>query len=130
MIKDKEDKVLKIRSPEHMTVCKICGRVYVADWSKNREICIRPDGSIVFIYRHLDLVNPAGICLDDSDNLMVCGHYSHNVHRVDHLGNFQDMVFSNTLKDDAKEPMSVACRSSEGNIRILIGSNSRSDRRL
>ena len=90
----------------YLTVSKTSGKLYVSDYGTSTVTCMMPNGSVAYQYRDPDLAVPRGICVDNEDNIIVCGHNSNNVHVVCADGTKSHII--QTSKDGITSPFSVA----------------------
>ena len=106
-----QDNTFIFTEPNHLTVSARSDKIYVSDWGQNKLTCLKTDGTVIFQYMDLELHGPRGVCVDDEDNVMVCGGDSNNIHVVTSDGKKHFVIL--TSKDGIKWPMCVAYRQTD-----------------
>lgn len=94
--------------PFKLTVSTRSNKIYVSDMGKNALTCLNSDGRVIFEYMDPELRDPRGLCIDDEDNVIVCGCYSHNIHVVTAAGQKSSVIL--TEKHGICFPESVTYR--------------------
>ena len=95
-------------------------RIYVSNWFKHTVTCMDPDGTVVYQYKDPELRGPRGLCVDDEDNVIVCGCNSDNIHIVTSAGERSSIIL--TGDDGIYGPRFVAYRRSDNT--LIVGSES------
>ena len=106
-----QDNTFMFTAPEHLTVSARSDKIYVSDWGQHTLTCLKTDGTVIFQYKDPELRGPRGVCVDDEDNVMVCGVWSNNHHVVTSDGKKHSVIL--TSKDGIKDPISVAYRQTD-----------------
>ena len=47
--------------------------IFVTDYDRNKLICLKADGSVIFEYKEKDMEGPRGFCVDDKGNSLLFG---------------------------------------------------------
>ena len=95
-------------SPSYLTQSAATGKIYVSDTYTATVTCLMSDGSTVYQYKDKDLEWPHGVCVDDEENIIVCGRASNNVHIITASGRKHGCLL--TSADGIRSPASVAYR--------------------
>ena len=103
--------------PSYLTQNATTGKIYVSDTDTNTVTCLMSDGSTVYQYKDKDLKWPRGVCVDDEENIIVCGRGSANVQIVTASGRKLGCLL--TSRDGINNPMSVAYRDTDDT--LIIG---------
>ena len=103
-----QDKTFMFKKPYDLTVSARSNKIYVSDSDQHTLTCLKSDGTVVFQYKDPELNWPRGVCVDDEDNVIVCGWQSNNIHVVTAAGKKHDVIL--TSKDGISKPTSVAYR--------------------
>ena len=103
--------------PYYLTQSATTGKIYVSDADTDTVTCLMSDGSTVYQYKDKDLKWPYGVCVDDEENIIVCGRASNNVHIVTASGRKHGCLL--TSEDGIKGPVSVAYRHNDDT--LIIG---------
>ena len=104
-------------NPSYLTQSATTGKIYVSDWGTDTVRCLMSDDSTVYQYKDKDLKWPCGVCVDDEENIIVCGYGSNNVHIVTASGRKHGCLL--TSEDGIKGPVSVAYRHNDDT--LIIG---------
>ena len=112
-----QDNTFMFTRPCHLTVSARSVKIYVSDRDQDTLTCLKTDGTIIFQYKDPELRWPLGVCVDDGDNVMVCGSDSDNLHVVTSHGKKHSIIL--TSKDGIKYPRSVAYRQTDKT--LIIG---------
>ena len=94
--------------PVALAVSSKSNRIYVSDGLLDTLACPRSDGRVIYQYKDPEMSYPEGLCVDDEENITVCGRDSHNVHVVTAEGEKHCILLS--TRDGIKYPYSVAYR--------------------
>ena len=113
----KQDETFMFTAPLYPTVTARSDKIYVFDWDQRTVTCLNSDGTVIYQYKDPELSQPRGVCVDDEDNIIVCGWNSHNVHVVTAAGKKHSVIL--TSKDDIMYPNSVAFRQTDNT--MIIG---------
>ena len=97
--------------PYYLTVSPSSRNIYVSDYRSSKVWCLNSDGGVMYQYKNKYLKGPKAVCVDAEDNLLVCGHDSHNVQIVTFAGRKHSTLL--TAKDSLQKPLSVAYRHSD-----------------
>lgn len=73
------------------------GSVFYSNLDNSDVHCVFPDGSNYLTYSSSELLDPAGLTLDNQDNLYITGFGSDNIHRISGDREVKEIVLS---KDD------------------------------
>lgn len=112
-----QDGTFMFASPLYLTVTARSDRIYVSDCGQHTVTCLNSGGTVIFQYKDPELGGPAGVCVDDEDNVIVCGRASYNVHVVTAAGKKHSVIL--TSKDGIMYPCSVAFRQTDNT--MIIG---------
>ena len=88
--------------PYNLAVSIKSNKIYVSDEGQQTVTCLKSDGTVIFQYKDQELIYPRGLCVDDEDNVIVCGGNSHNIHVVTAAGKKSSVILTN--KDGIKYP--------------------------
>ena len=102
------DKTFMLKRPYNITVSARSGNVYVSDWCQDKVTCLQSDGTVIFEYKDPESKSPLGLCVDDEDNVIVCGGRSDNIHIVTAAGKKSAVILS--ANDGIITPRSVTYR--------------------
>ena len=105
------------KCPFYVTQRATTGTIYVSDAKAGKVACLMSDGSTVYQYQCKGLKWPCGVCVDDEDNIIVCGYESNNVRILTASDRKHGRLL--TSKDGIKLPLSVAYRSTDD--KLIIG---------
>ena len=105
------------RSPDYLTQSAATGKIYVSDMFTHTVTCLMSDGSTVYQCKDKDLKLARGVCVDDEENIIVCGRASNNVHIVTASGRKHGCLL--TSADEIRDPMSIAYRHTDDT--LIIG---------
>ena len=105
------------QTPYYLTQSATTRKIYVSDRDTDTVTCLMSDGSTVYQYKDKDLKWPIGVCVDDEENIIVCGRASNNVHIVTASGRKHGCLL--TLADGITGPVSVAYRHTDDT--LIIG---------
>ena len=61
------------RRPWYIAVSRSGDKIFISDCDNETVSCVTYDGEIVYQYNDDELRNPAGLLVDDNDNVIVCG---------------------------------------------------------
>ena len=103
--------------PYYVTKNATIGRIYVSDGGTDTVTCLISDGSTVYQYKDKNTTRPRGVCVDDEENIFVCGRGSTNVHIVTASGRKHGCLL--TSADGINGPLSVAYRHTDDT--LIIG---------
>ena len=106
-----QDNTFMFTNPHHLTVSARSNKIYVSDRDQHTLTCLKTDGTVIFQYKDPELDGPLGVCVDDEDNVMVCGGESNNLHVVTSDGKKHSVIL--TSKDGIKLPGCVAYRQTD-----------------
>ena len=70
------------KRPEYVTVNVKHDLFYVSDFQTNVVTCLNKDGKVCSVYTAEDLKKPTGVVIDNTDNVLVAGWGSENIHRI------------------------------------------------
>ena len=73
------------------------GSVFYSNLDNSDVHCVVPDGSNYLTYSSSELLDPAGLTLDNQDNLYITGFGSDNIHRISGNRDVKEIVLT---KDD------------------------------
>ena len=104
-------------NPCYLTQSAATGKIYVSDMVTATVTCLMSDGSTVYQYKDKDLELARGVCVDDEENIIVCGFGSNNVNIVTASGRNNGCLL--TSEDGIRSPASVAYRHT--NDTLIIG---------
>ena len=76
-IKMKPSGSFLFQPPYYLTVSATSRRLYCTDYHTNTVTCLNPDGSLVYQYKGCGLKLPGGMCVDATENLIICGKDSY-----------------------------------------------------
>ena len=93
-IPDVNNNLSSLRYPHYIAVSTTSSKIYVSDWDTHTVRCISVDGSLVFNYKHTDLLGPRTVIADVEGNIIVCGWDSHNVHVVTSTGQHHSFLYT------------------------------------
>ena len=93
------------------------GRVYYTNNAKSEVHCFYPNGSHKCIYRHENLKDPSGMTTDETGNLYVAGHLSHNIHKISAQGKESSIVL--TYNDGIEHPQRITYNDKTGELLII-----------
>ena len=105
------------KCPYYLTQSATTGKIYVSDDGTHTVTCLMSDGSTVYQYNDKDLKLPQGVCVDDEENIIVCGRASNNVHIVTASGRKHGCLL--TSEDEIRNLMSIAYRHTDDT--LIIG---------
>ena len=103
-----QDKRFMFKWPNNIAVSVKSNKIYVSDGERDTVTSLKSDGTVIFQYKDPKLSYPRGLCVDDEDNVIVCGSASNNIHVVTATGKNSSVML--TDKDGIKYPQSVAYR--------------------
>ena len=112
-----QDGTFMFSVPLYLTVTARSDKIYVSDCDQHTVTCLSSGGTVIFQYKYSELREPRGVCVDDEDNVIVCGEGSHNVHVVTAAGKKHSVIL--TSKDCIMSPYSVAFRQTDNT--MIIG---------
>ena len=104
--------------PMYLAVSKSGDKFYVSDRDTHAVSCLSRDGHILFQYKNDELQRPFGLFVDDNDNLIICGDYSHNLQVMTATGEKHKNPL--TSKDGITNPTCVGVRPTDG--MLVVGS--------
>ena len=105
------DKTFMLKRPYNITVSAWSGKIYVSNWDQATVTCLKSDGTVIFEYKDPELTSPLELCVDDEDNVIVCGGSSDNIHIVTATGKKSAVILS--ANDGIISPRSVAYRQTD-----------------
>ena len=111
------DKTYIFIRPDYINVSARTKRIYVSDWGQHTVTCMDQDGTVVYQYKDPKLRGPMGLCVDEEDNVIVCGKWFNNIHIVTAAGERSSIIL--TGNDGIKYPYSVAYRRSDNT--LIVG---------
>ena len=107
-----QDKTFMFELPCYLAVSIKSNKIYVSDAGQDTVTCLKLDGTVIFQYKDPKLSTPRGLCVDDEDNVIVCGRDSHNIHVVTTAaGKKSSDILTN--KDGIRKPYSVTYRQTD-----------------
>ena len=106
-----QDKTFMFKFPYYLSVSVKSYKIYVSDAGQDSVTCLKSDGTVIFQYNDPELSTPSGLCVDDEDNVIVCGWKCHNIHVVTAAGKKSSVILTN--KDGIKYPRCVAYRQTD-----------------
>ena len=112
-----QDKTFMFKKPYYLAVSVKSNKIYVSDAGQDTVTCLKSDGTVIFQYKDPDLTWPRGMCVDDEDNVIVCGGNSHNIHVVTAAGKKSSVML--TAKDGIKYLQSVTYRPTDNT--LIVG---------
>ena len=114
-----ENRTFMFGRPDYVTVNARSNRIYVSDAEEYTVTCLMSDATVTCIYQYTDLELrwTGGMCVDDEDNIIICGVDSNNVHVVTTTGKKHSILL--TFRDGIKKPCSVAYRREDST--MIIG---------
>ena len=114
-----QDKTFMFSLPYYLAVSVKSNKIYVTDAIRDTVTCLKSDGTVIFQYKDPELSTPRVLCVDDEDNVIVCGSDSHNIHVVTAAGKKSSVIIIN--KDGIKNPRCVAYRKTDHT--LIVGCN-------
>ena len=111
--------------PKYVAVSRSGHKIFVSDWDTDTVSCLTSNEKIVYQYRDDELISPRGLCVDDNDNVIVCGWSSNIVQVITAAGKKHTTLLSH--KDGIFYPNCVSFRLSDG---TLVACNENSDELL
>ena len=103
-----QDKIFMFTLPYNIAVSALSNKIYVSDWAQGTVTCLRSDGTVIYQYKDFALRAPCGLCVDEEDNVIVCGCISDNIHIVTAAGEKSSVILNSN--DGVKYPESVTYR--------------------
>ena len=108
------------RRPDYVAVNIRSNKIYISDAEEQSVTCIvlgeTPESKPVYWYKDSALKWTSGVCVDDEDNILVCGVDSHNVHVLSAAGEKHSVILSS--RDAIEKPCSIAYRREDGTMVI------------
>ena len=104
-------------SPDYITVCPSTRKIFITDCDTDTVSCLLSDGTVVYQYKDEKLRKPAGVCVDEGGNVIVCGLGSNNVQVIRADGTKCCTLL--TSQYGVSRPFSVAYRQSDNT--IIVG---------
>ena len=89
-----QDKTFMFTLPNKIAVSALSNKIYVSDREQDTVTCLRSDGTVIYQYKDPALRYPGGLCVDDEDNVIVCGGSSHNIHIVPAAGEKRSVILT------------------------------------
>ena len=80
-------------------------RLYIAEWSDHTVACFKTDGTVMFVYSHMDLYSPRSLVVDGNDNVLVGIPGSFKIHVIKSDGTHHKTLH---LGESAKGLRSIA----------------------
>ena len=109
--------------PYYVAVSRSGDKVFVSDWNTGIIWCLCSDGKEVYQYKNKvsqdGLIEPYGLFIDDSDNVIVCGYSSKTVQIITAAGKIHKTLLSS--KDGICRPRCVSFRSTDGTLVVGFG---------
>ena len=94
-IPDVNNNLSSLSRPDYIAVSTTSSKIYVSDYYYSHTVrCISVGGSLVFNYRHGDLIRPRTVIPDEEGNILVCGEYSSNIHTVTSTGQHHSVLYT------------------------------------
>ena len=113
-----QDKTFMFTLPYNIAVSALSNKIYISDLEQDTVTCLRSDGTVIYQYKNAALRSPGGLCVDDEDNVIVCGGMSHNIHIVTAAGEKRSVFL--TSNDGVEYPHCVAYRRTDHT--MIVGS--------
>ena len=106
-------------SPSCITVSDSGEKIFVSDSGTDTITCLTPSGTVIYKYKDNDINirGPSGLVCDSSDNVLVCGILSDNVHTISPDSNKYRTLL--TSQDGLRNPCSIAYKQSEDT--LIVG---------
>ena len=101
-------------SPFYVAVSRSGDKIFISDRDTHRVSCLSSNGDILYQYGDDGLQRPCGLFVDDKDNAMVCGDYSHTVEVIAAPGKKHQTLL--TSKDGISNPICVSLRPLDGTL--------------
>ena len=108
-----KDRAYNFRDSEYLTVSTTGKKVFVSNYWTSIITCMTSDGNIINQYNHGDLSHPEALFVDACDNIVVCGHTSHNVLVITADGRKYDLI---SIDDGIRYPYSIAFREADNTL--------------
>ena len=108
-----KDGSFMFRYPEYVTVGRASGKIFVSDSYEDIVYCITSDGKTVYKYTDNELSKPRGICVDEKNNVIVCGRLSYNIQVITAAGKKLKTLLSG---ERIGYPECVAFRPTDGSL--------------
>ena len=109
--------VSMFKMPYHLTQSATTGKMYVSDTDTATVTYLMSDGSTVYQYEDTVLKLPHGVCVDDEENIIVCGSGSNNIYIATASGKKHGCLLTST--DGIRFQASVAYRHTDDT--LIIG---------
>ena len=102
--------------PDYVVVNTRSKKIFISDAEEHSVTSMLQNGTHIYRYMDSALRWTSGVCVDDEDNILVCGVDSHNVHVVSPTGEKHSIILSS--QDGIEKPCSIAYRHEDGTVVI------------
>ena len=104
------------KDPNYIAVSAFSGKIYVKDSLTSILTCLTSYGQLVYQFKDEEVLEPAGILVDNADNVLLCDFSSHTVHIKTADGRKHGTLLS--LEDGLNGQRAVAYRSSDNTLMV------------
>ena len=105
-----KDGSFMFRYPEYIAVSRASDKIFVSDGYDYVVYCITANGKTVYKYTDKELRKPRGLCVDEENNVIVCGRLTNNIQILTAAGKNHKTLFSS---ERIWNPESVAFRTTD-----------------
>lgn len=93
------------------------GPVFYSNLDNNDVYCAFPDGSNYITYSSPDLLDPAGLTVDNEENLYITGSRSDNIHRISSNREAKEIIL--TAEDGIRAPSGISFNKQTSELLII-----------